>query len=200
MPYPSIYLQDLAAAIGLVSNEYCFWRNRNNSLQKTERVFAYELYHQFKIHISGRPEYQNLRFDGELTKDVYHSINNCGCSIQDNFELSRNFSPDLVLHNGQSNRISQKLIVEIKTKAASPKAIANDIIKLNHFIQHLGFQHAAFISVNTQFDELKNKLRELFSNAERSSPLINFDKILIFNYNRGILQSKLLSAIVFIDS
>ena len=48
IPFPLTYLNDLGSSILNVDKEYCNWEARHITLQKSERVFAYELYHQFK--------------------------------------------------------------------------------------------------------------------------------------------------------
>lgn len=199
MPHSSVYLKDLEMAIQRVDNKYCTWRNRGDILQKTERVFAYELYHQFRTLTADRPEYYELRFDGELTKTAYsNELNNCGCLIQADFNSERFFSPDLVLHLKQADRSNQALIVEIKTKDANKADIANDIIKLNYYIEHLGFRQAVFISVNTVFDSIKGKIKSVFPNQGVNTALTqrNFHNITVFNYKSGILLSETLDNIV----
>lgn len=71
LPYPLDYINDIGEAILRVEERYCEWAyNSDNNNQKTERVFAYELYHQFKTLTNCDNKYHNLRLDGEIDKRV----------------------------------------------------------------------------------------------------------------------------------
>lgn len=93
------------------------------------------------------------------------------------------FSPDPVLHPAQNNRLenNQSLIIEIKTKKVRNGELAKDLVKLNHYIWRLNFRYAVFISVNTNFNELKQQIRNIFENPLGWND--RFNQIVIFNYN-----------------
>lgn len=193
-PFPIRNLRLLGIAIRRVTNDYCVWENNNQLQQKGERVFAYELYYQFKRLLNGVNNI-NLRLDGEIDKNFNENMDYCG--VEENLLRLRNdrylrnqtkFSPDLVLHLAQNDRMqnNQSLIIEIKTKKVRNGELAKDLVKLNHYIWRLNFQYAVFISVNTNFNELKRQIRNIFINQAGWNE--RFNQIVIFNYNNEILQ------------
>jgi len=146
------YLIDFCEAIKNVKPDYygTEYRKRNENeniikMQYLERVFAYELYHQFRKKTEDPPEYANLRLDAELVKYNWNGeYNDFGIAID---RIPSYFSPDLVLHHSQKeHQRNQKLIVEIKpSKNASPKNIQRDIIKLYNYVIKLNFESAVFL-------------------------------------------------------
>lgn len=196
IPFPLTYLNDLGNSILNVDEEYCNWEARHITLQKSERVFAYELYHQFKSLTKNKTEYFNTRFDGEIGKQIYQVADNCGTDIITN---QLDYSPDLVLHKSQtdSNEENQKLIVEIKARNISDEDLAKDIIKLNHYVSSLNFQYAIFITVNTNERTIKEKIRRKFSAVTANRLSANFKRIIVINYkNRVIAAERLYNLII----
>jgi hypothetical protein len=187
--FPLTYLNDLVNSILNVDNEYCNWEARHIALQKSERVFAYELYHQFKSLTINKTEYLNTRFDGEIGKQIYQVADNCGTHINTN---QLDYSPDLVLHKSQtdSNEENQKLIVEIKARNISDEDLAKDIIKLNHYVSSLNFQYAIFISVNTNERTIKQKIRRIFSIVTANRLSANFKRIIVINYKNRVITAE----------
>lgn len=179
-----LYLNDLLIAIESVDDDYCNW-TYDETIQKTERVFAYELYYKLKLISNIKAEqYQGIKFNGEIGKKIPGAVDPLGT----NFTVDQNnFNPDLVLHRNQIDRLSQnqKLIIEIKTNNTTDEKIAKDIIKLNYGISYLNFQFGVFISVNTSFDTIKDKLKRIFK-SEQISPdqMDNLKRICIVNYLR----------------
>lgn len=193
MPRLTSFQRDLAVAITRVETKFCSWTNRNLSTQSIERVFAYELYHQFRSLTSNNADYAELRIDGEITKLAPQNVDYCGCIEQINFNTNNYFSPDLVLHLSQTDSTyeNQKLIIEIKTSTSTNVLnrhdATKDIIKLNHCIKHLNYQAGVFISVNTDY----RRTADIFSDMFRlplDSRRATFERIIIFNYNEGILH------------
>jgi len=182
------YLNDLCEALIRVEEQYCRWpANNRHHIQKIERVFCYELYHQFRLRTINNNNYDRFRMDGEnyknLTPEVVHP---CGT----NYAVAQDqFSPDFVLHLGQLNRDvdNQLLAIEAKTRSVGDDEIAKTIIKLNHYIRVLNFQFAVFISVNTQLSKLKQKIRRIFIRPINGILSPNSARIIIINYkNRRI--------------
>lgn len=186
IPYPLTYLNDLGTSIHMVNNSYCNWEARHITLQKSERVFAYELYHQFKTLTRNNPEYIDIRFDGEIGKQIYLQPDNCGTLINTN---QLDYTPDFVLHKSQtdSTEWNQKLIVEIKARNVTDNDLSKDIIKLNHYISALNFQYSVFISVNTSEQIIQEKLKRIFSAQTVNRLEENFKRIIIVNYRNRIL-------------
>ena len=198
---PLEFVNDIGEAIIRVEEEYCEWAYNNpNYNQKTERVFAYELYHQFKMLTVCDTKYRNLRLDGEIDKRVTQPIELCGLVIE-NFTQVR-FSPDLVIHLGQTDRQdeNQKAIIELKTKRLYGKQgqleIKKTILKLNHYLRVLHFQYAIFLSVNTEFNNLTEQLNNLFENPANQDWQERFSRIIVMNYKSRILSVKTLKDIL----
>lgn len=191
------FLKDLFYAITTIEDEYCNWTYHHETIQKTERVFAYELYYKLKL-IAGikKTQYNGIKFNGEIGKKILSDINTLGT---DYTVEQKNFNPDLVLHKGQIDKDSenQKLIIEIKTTNTTDEKIAKDIIKLNYGIAYLNFQFGVFISVNTDFDTIKDKLKRIFQVGNIPvDQLDNLKKIYVVNYRSQIKEWKTLYKII----
>lgn len=191
------FLKDLFYAITTIEDEYCNWTYHHETIQKTERVFAYELYHKLKL-IAGikKTQYNGIKFNGEIGKKILSDINKLGT---DYTVEQKNFNPDLVLHKGQIDKESenQKLIIEIKTTNTTDEKIAKDIIKLNYGIAYLNFQFGVFISVNTDFDTIKDKLKRIFQIGNIPvDQRDNLKKIYVVNYRNQIMVWKTLYKII----
>lgn len=192
------FLDDLFLAISTIEDEYCNWEYQD-SLQQTERVFAYELYYKLKLISNIKTsQYAGIKFNGEIGKKIFNDISNLGTVYTVD---QKDFNPDLVLHLNQidSSSENQKLIIEIKTKNKSDEDVAKDIIKLNYGIEHLNFQFGVFISVNTNFETIIKKLRTIFilENLTQED-LINFNSIYIANYKSRKLDILTLDKILLL--
>lgn len=186
-PFDIIYLNDLAEAIKCVDRNYCKWSYDNlqaASKQTTERVFAYELFHQFRSLTDKKAEYSDLRFDAEIGKMTeplvdcrYFKLNGAISQIR--------FSPDLLLHKSQNDKdiVNQKLIIELKTRAVSDQELYKTILKLNHYLKILNYQYAVFVNVNMDFDQLINRLKRVYSSPIHKECTRWFNRIIIMNYN-----------------
>lgn len=194
-PFPLDSLIILENAINAIEPRYCSY-NYNNAIKYGERVFAYELYHQFKVLLANNNDENNYRIDGEIGKQIAEDFERCGVNEnylldgQKNFADQSIFSPDLVFHLNQNDRLleNQQLIIEIKTKKVSNKYLVRDLLKLHHYIRFLNFRYAALISVNTDFDELCNQIRRLIPITEDVALQERFARIIIFNYHNRRLQ------------
>lgn len=191
------FLKDLFYAITTIDDEYCNWTYYHKTIQKTERVFAYELYHKLKLIAEiKKTQYNGIKFNGEIGKKILSDINKLGTEYT---VEQKNFNPDLVLHKGQIDKESenQKLIIEIKTTNTTDEKIAKDIIKLNYGIAYLNFQFGVFISVNTDFDTIKDKLKRIFQIGNIPvDQLHNLKKIYVVNYRNQIMVWKTLYKII----
>jgi len=184
------FINDLARATKKVEQKYCAWSYRDTLLQKSERVFSYELFHRFREIINCNRHYEHLRLDGEINKSlIIESLENCGSNLTN---LQSFFSPDLVLHIGQQSReqLDQILIVEIKTKRVDSNDIKDTIVKLNHYLRVLNFQYGVFISVNTNFTNLCNQIKNCFPSPIGEEWEGRFKRILLYNYESQILTVK----------
>ena len=194
-PYPLNFVNELGEAIIRVKEEYCQWAYNNPQQdQRIERVFAYELYHQFRQLTYWKQDFKDLRFDGEIGKQITYEIEICGVKLE-NFNLNQNeFYPDLVLHLSQTNRLrnNQKLIIELKSRKVGNPELAETILKLNQYLKSLNFEYASFISVNTDFNELIEQLVLLFENPINQKWACRFNRIIIMNYKDRNLEVKTL--------
>lgn len=132
------YLNDLLLALANVDSKYLLWPYGGVTEQMCERVFAYELYHQWRI-VSEIFQYDNLIINGEIRKDgsVYRRDINI-------------VYPDLVLHEQQNNLNQQILACEIKTVIAvknSKEDLKKDLIKLDKYIDVLEYHKSVFIQI-----------------------------------------------------
>lgn len=117
------YLKDLFLAITSIEDEYCNWKYQD-SLQQTERVFAYELYYKLKLISNIKTSQCScIKFNGEIGKKILNDISNLGTVYT---VEQKDFNPDLVLNLNQidSSSKNQKLIIEIKTKNKSDENVA----------------------------------------------------------------------------
>lgn len=124
-------------------------------VQFIERVFAYELYHQFRKIMDSFPQlYENLVLNGEVRKNGFNESIICKNHIY----------PDLVLHRNQTTKSkdSQKLFIEIKSKSFSNEQLENDFKKLITAVsEKLNFEYAVFISINLNPKDVLNELQKL---------------------------------------
>ena len=169
-------INDLKYALENVDKEYISWTMGNispnnakiiqaqNTQDKSqddditrkycERVFAYELYHQFRKLMYSNDHYNDLFLNGEQQKDNSHFN-----------ELLKSFSknkiiPDLILHRccGSIDMGGQILYIEIKTK--NNTAVCDDLQKLTDLTKtKLNFAYYVFIYVDGTFEELKKRIK-----------------------------------------
>lgn len=204
-PFPLTYINDIAEAIIRVDEKYCHWiyNQRTNPNQMTERVFAYELFHQFRQITNSNPDYFELRFDGEIDKLLHgDTVEVCGIKEDVNLDINSTqtyFSPDLVIHHSQNDRTccNQKAIIEIKTGYVSDSELAKTIIKLNHYIRVLHFQYAVFITVNTDFIRIVEGLKRSLNSPATKDLKERFNQIIIMNYDdRKLTEDTLLNILI----
>lgn len=153
------YLNDLYKAFIKVDISYYssnYLRMGNNvtksAKQYAERVFAYELYHQFRCIIEAKHAmYSNLVLNGEIPKTGFEETQ---------LQQSR-IDPDLVLHKGQNDCSpeNQKLFIEIKT-SVNPD-LKKDIAKLKVAVSdRLNYQFGIMICINANLDLVKEQVRK----------------------------------------
>ncbi|MCX8080857.1 MAG: hypothetical protein N3F09_06440 [Bacteroidia bacterium] len=162
------YFYDFITALLSVSKDYLIWPY-NEKNQMIERVFAYELYHQWRLLIDNY-KYKNIILNGEIKKDG---------SILRNEDFKKIY-PDLVLHEQQDSLNNQLIICEIKTckalKHSRGKAkLKKDIIKLGNAIEYLKFKEALFIQVldldNTFKEKVKSYLQRNFKDFKYANKI-----------------------------
>ena len=137
------YFTDLIYAILLVSEKYVIWQYGVDN-QMSERVFAYELYHQWRL-LENQNDYCDVLLNGEIQKSK-SILRRDGAG---------NVYPDLILHQEQNSLNRQLIACEIKTEKAIIDLYGNltqDFSKLNSYVEHLNFERAVFLQVMDAFD------------------------------------------------
>lgn len=128
-------------------------------LQRPERVFVAELYHQLRLfQHNNNPNLNNeCDFHVELTKINFDEFQFNIELNKTNFDISKlnciNFvpkriSPDIVLHKSQDDSTpkNQILVCEVKMDGAKKNSIIKDLNKLIFYkVSRLQFQNAVFI-------------------------------------------------------
>lgn len=161
------YYNDLTSAVGEIREEFYFTRvlhriasvnseiaiEDQEKIQQTENQFSAELYHQWRNLIEGgrtRGDYTDLMIGFDLTKKN---------GIPNFIEEDGRFRPDLVLHKSQleHDQLSQKLIIEVKTNPYPE--VRNDVLKLVSGVLFNHFELGVFISVNSDIESVKKKVR-----------------------------------------
>ena len=122
-----------------------------------ERLFCYELYHQFRLIIEKSTVYQNVFLQAEIRKDFLLDSIYIGLSIE---ELSQVFIPDFIIHDPK-NALKQHLIIEVKTNPyTEDRNIISDLNKLIEFIEKYKFEHGIFLITNYTNDNVKKIIKD----------------------------------------
>lgn len=167
----------LLQAVSNVDKGYLSYADSNTNgdkediINQLERVFAYELYHQWSLLKD-----ENLILNGEIGKIVN----------------DKEWYPDLVLHGGQDDRYNNKVVVEIKRECmvhSNKGAIIDDLKKLSKFLEReekdknffkfRNYENAVFLLLKGELCAISNALsdKELVSGVELN------DNILCVTYN-----------------
>jgi len=121
-----------------------------------ERVFAYELYHQFRKLMCDNKKYGTLLFNGEQRKDesFYDDLFK---ELEDNDYVI----PDLILHEELGNKdIHDGQILYIEIKTVNNGNVYSDLKKLSDLTKtSLNFYYYIFIYVDGTIEELKDKVK-----------------------------------------
>lgn len=151
-------------AVNNVDKRFYKVTESSNIPAEIERVFCYELYHQFRIRLTdavASDEGEVLDFHGELRKN--------------NATALAGKVPDLLLHHsGHDN--ANLLCVEVKTGSGLNKCdIHNDIDKLYKLCKEHNYKNAVYLLVSTDeksIARVKTKITELTS-LEYDQKIIN---------------------------
>jgi hypothetical protein len=152
----SSYLDDILKALSNVRTEYMVYyspdlNKGNKSYYKyTERMFAYELYHQYRIIMQRKKKkYAGLYLNGEQQKS------------SQGWKGLKKITPDIVLHGmidkPDYSGFSQKWLCEIKM-FTNPE-IVKDLTKIKNKASILRFQDYFFIFVGGNDNDLKIECR-----------------------------------------
>ena len=156
-------------------NEKKIHYNRTKAIHQTERVFAYELYHQWACRLCSNKEWI---INAELFKHVdwFYTDGNAKISKATNKlnAKKKNYSkdfPDMVLHKGQ-NKDEQMIVCEIKRKYRLHKDIKDDIDRLclftkikdpkEHNDYYQSYKCGIFLCFNVGFDNIVDEVEKQF--------------------------------------
>ena len=144
--------------------------DREDQIIQLERVFAYELYHQWSRLID-----DGMILNGEIDK----------------LWNKETWYPDMVLHGGQGDPDHNKIVVEIKRECmvkGKPNAILDDLEKLSRFLEtvekdnqykrYRNYECAVFILLKGELDEISRALK----NEYASRKVLN-DNVICMTYN-----------------
>lgn len=151
------YLKRLKQALFKVENIYMEFTTsfyEGDELQtithRAERVFAYELYHQFRTLMENEKE-ENYYLNGEIWKD----------SKIANVESSYSCYPDLVLHGSLGCIEDGKQFFLCEIKMGSNPNLLNDLRKLTNLSKsELNFQFYIFLCVGMTKKKLSDKIQK----------------------------------------
>ncbi len=189
------FLKDLRSAFDKVDKSYyssmAFTGESENTeneekkeyTQFVERVFAYELYHQYRLIIKkcddNRYTENELKLNAEITKNGFEHTK---------IGKARIF-PDMVLHKNQTNNDINNQVLFIEIKVQENCSFDDDIKKMIVALSdRLNYQNAVLISINhnnaiqkvKEFNRLTkidaNLLQKLWLFTEKDS--LNFKQIL----------------------
>lgn len=167
----------LLQALAQVEKKYLFYADTNanaddrqDQITQLERVFAYELYHQWSLLKD-----ENLVLNGEIDK----------------LWTDQTWYPDLVLHGGQHDPNNNKIVVEIKRECmvkGKPEAILDDLVKLSSFLEavdkdnqakkYRNYEFAVFILLKGELNEIVNALKD-----EKASGKVFNDNVICISFN-----------------
>ena len=169
-----LHLDDFIKALIEVDGFYYTYTTQKKVKKYPERVFAYELYHQFRKIMEKNPEkYQSIYLNGEQqkSKQVVEDLEKC--------------APDLVLHDCiyDVRPDGQFWACEIKMKG-NPDAMS-DFDKF-YRMEVLGFKRYIFLYAGVTFEEMAEEIRKL---KVRTDTAVYEKTICISTYNgNGINQ------------
>jgi len=170
----SKYLDYLIEAFQQVEQKYYSWwsikhfngkvENQQINYQRIERVFAFELYHQFRKQMEFNSiDFTDLLLNAEPLKNfVYEILATENYLLIDSVNHQHSFIPDLVLHKGQDTvgKENQKLTIEIKAQLEPD--VKKDLSKLLLMSDKFGFEYGVFITINSKQEYITNKIKESF--------------------------------------
>lgn len=165
----SEHVWGLINAILNVSKKYMFYYEKievkeDKIVEQIERVFAYELCHQWSLLKD-----TNLMLNGEIDKD----------------EEKNRYYPDMVLHGGQCDHDNNKVVVEIKRgKDIDNAKIIKDLEKLSPYlsqeknVKYANYENAVFILFGENMEKISEALK-----SYNGEDIKHRHKIICITYN-----------------
>lgn len=174
-----IHIKNLFKAILEVKSNYFYYRNEidNNEWHgQLERVFAYELYHQWSLI---QMQYNDVLLKQGKIDEIRYLNGEVGKGLEGIYKY-----PDMVLHGGQGNFVHQEIAVEIKRKAnINSENVIKDLEKLSDMITEgklafnaKPFKWGVFILTCGDVSDMKHILDSYSLDAIRDDVLCVFCK------------------------
>ena len=125
----SKYLYSLFSSVCSVDSSYLHFAgyNADEDIEHVERVFAYELYHQWCNYPTIKNN-KNIVINAEIPKELICEVKNIKESLS---------YPDMVLHHGQGLYSGNIIVCEIKREKYAeqfPEKVLHDFEKLKVFL------------------------------------------------------------------
>ena len=142
------YIEDFITALKKVDSMYYTYTTSKKVTKYPERVFAYELYHQFRIIMARKKDiYKDVHLNGEQTKsrEVVEDLERC--------------APDLILHKSlfECSPEGQLWLCEIKMK--NNNDAMKDLRKFSK-MEKLNFPVYIFLYAGVTFKEMIKQIEE----------------------------------------
>ncbi|MBR5653357.1 MAG: hypothetical protein IKX22_04685 [Prevotella sp.] len=178
-----IHIKNLFKAILEVRRNYFYYRTETNETiddddwqEQLERVFAYELYHQWSLI---QMQYNDFLLKEGKRNDLLYINGEVGKGLEGIHKY-----PDMVLHGGQGDYVHQEIAVEIKRKAnITSEKVIKDLEKLSDMITEgkmafnaKPFKWGVFILTCGDVSDMKNILDSNSLDAIRDEVLCVFCK------------------------
>lgn len=123
-----------------------------------ERVFCYELYHQFRKIMEQKQNELNEEWilQGEPRKGPVGSEIEEYCQVK---SIDKVYYPDFLVHEPYA--MNNGLIIEVKANPSiTIEDMKKDILKIDQFISRYEYQKGVFLAINITKDRLKELLKD----------------------------------------
>ena len=182
-------LQALFESVLKVKSLYYSFEGKNKS--RLERIFAYELYHQWSIVI--KDKYPEDNFGNREYLINAETGKNIQCFDKNK---SGNKYPDMVLHKSMDKPTGQGIVCEFKRiDNFRIDSLKNDLVKLEEFVcgaeNDYKFGYGFFLLINGTITSLLKKIEEL--GYDRRNCKKRSEKILLAAYKSDYLKVVTLS-------
>lgn len=166
------YFRDFLRAALNVGSAYIVWplrgitgENKKEIQCMYERVFAYELYHQFRKIMENdiTQKYKGFFFNGEPCKDnsTYSKILQQHYANLEETDNVPDCFPDMVLHKDLDRFDSDKQYFLCEIKTSKNRDFLGDFEKINKlFNSKLNFRHYIFLSIGEDINSLIGRIRD----------------------------------------
>lgn len=142
-----------------VTTEYFHLLIHGSNPVYRERVYCYELYHQMRLLWPAGSPY---RLNGELDKAAHPILHELGASFA---------KPDFLVHT-PGDMAGNHAVIEVKSEAASNRAIEADLEKLALFKTRVGYHRAIYLIYGHHADAAVSRAKTRIAASQEYSRLI----------------------------